>query len=323
MHYHLTQQQRIELSLMTRLGYSQRSVALVLGVSPSTVCRELRRNVKASGQYHAIYARIQTKARRVNANQLRRKLLVGSTLVEQIVSKLKGEQWSPDQIAVWLKRHRRFASVCSQTIYDWLYTTRQDLLKYLRSQKQHYRRTRANTLRKQKRQALREARRINHRPKSVDGRKFFGHWEGDTVVSGPGQSGRIGTLVERKSGYLRAFLLPNGNSNNFARGTAAALASIPQHYLKTMTLDNGTEMQSYELLERLTPLSVFFAYPYHSWERGTNENTNGLLRQYFPKGSDLGKVTQQQLDHAVRLLNTRPRKRLDYRTPEQVFESKW
>lgn len=323
MHFHLTQQQRIELSLMVQLGHTQRSTALVLGVSPSTICRELRRNRKVTGQYHAIHARLQTEARRCGANQLKRKLLAGSVLVEQIVRKLTHEQWSPDQIAVWLKRHRRTASVCSQTIYDWLYTTRQDLLQYLRSQKQHYRRTRANTLRRQQRRALFVARRIDKRPASVTGRKYYGHWEGDTVVSSRGKVGRIGTVVERKSGYLRAFLLPNGNSDNFARGVAAALTSIPARYLKTMTLDNGTEMQSYELLERLTPLKVFFAYPYHSWERGTNENTNGLLRQYFPKGSNLGLVTQEQLDHAVTLLNTRPRKRLGYRTPADVFETKW
>jgi IS30 family transposase len=154
---------------------------------------------------------------------------------------------------------------------------------------------------------------------------FYGHWEGDTVVSNQARPGRIGTLVERKSGFLVAFLLPNGDRVGFARAAAAALAtaSVPKRYLRTMTLDNGLEMQAYELLERLTPLSVFFAYPYHSWERGTNENTNGLLRQYFPKGNDLGLVTQVQLDHVVQLLNTRPRKRLDYRTLEQVFTGKW
>lgn len=144
------------------------------------------------------------------------------------------------------------------------------------------------------------------------------------VSGGSGtRPGRIGTLVERKSGYLRAFLLPNGESQGFARGAATVLATIPVRYLRTMTLDNGTEMQSYELLERLTPLRVFFAFPYHSWERGTNENTNGLLRQYFPKGSDLGLVTQEQLDLVVQLLNTRPRKRLGYRTPAKMFEGKW
>ena len=323
MHTHLTQHQRIELSLLLRLGHTQRNIALVLGVSPSTICRELKRNSKSSGQYHATQARLQSKARRLVVNQFKRKLSTNQNLARLIEEKLITEQWSPQQIAYWLKNNRHGVRVCTQTIYDWLYQFRVDLLKYLRSQKQRYRRTRANTLRRKKRQALLEARRIDHRPKSVESRRFYGHWEGDTIVSGPSYSGRIGTLVERKSGYLRAFLLPNGSSDGFARGVADALASIPKQYLKTMTLDNGSEMQSYELLERLTPLSVFFAYPYHSWERGTNENTNGLLRQYFPKGSNLGKVTQNQLDHAVKLLNTRPRKRLDYRTPEQVFMSKW
>jgi len=323
MHFHLTQQQRIELSLLIRLGHTQRNAALVLGVNPSTVCRELNRNQKPSGIYHAIYARLQTKARRHAANQQFRKLASNPSLVALIESKLRKQQWSPEQIAGWLKRHGVAMRVCAQTIYDWLYTIRKDLLAHLRSQKQHYRRTRANTLRKQQRVLLFAARRIDQRPASVAGRNFYGHWEGDTVVSHQGVSGRIGTLVERKSGYLRAFLLPDGNRNGFAHGTAVALQAIPEKYLKTMTLDNGMEMQSYELLERLTPLHVFFAYPYHSWERGTNENTNGLLRQYFPKGSDLSLVTQAQLDHAVKLLNTRPRKRLDYRTPAEVFEAKW
>jgi len=133
---------------------------------------------------------------------------------------------------------------------------------------------------------------------------------------------RLGTLVERKSGYLRSFLLANGESAGFARASAKALECVPDNYLRTVTLDNGTEMQSFELLERLTPLRVFFAYPYHSWERGSNENTNGLLRQYFPKRSSLA-VSQAELDKAVQLLNTRPRKRLDYRTPAEVFEAKW
>ena len=323
MHFHLTQQQRIELSLLVRLGHTQRNAALVLGVSPSTVCRELVRNQKSSGKYHPIHARLQCKARRFAANQTFRKLAASPDLVALIESKLRDQQWSPEQISGWLKRHGYAVRVCAQTIYDWVYTARKDLLVYLRSQKQHYRRTRANTLRKQQRALQFAARRIDQRPASVAGRNFYGHWEGDTVVSRQGVAGRIGTLVERKSGYLRAFLLPNGESCGFAQCGAAALQGVPDKYLKTMTLDNGSEMQSYELLERLTPLSVFFAYPYHSWERGTNENTNGLLRQYFPKGSDLSLATQAQLDGVVQLLNTRPRKRLGYRTPAEVFEAKW
>ena len=321
MHYHLTQNQRIELSLLLRLSHSQRSAAAVLGVSPSTVCREIARNSKPSGGYHATYAKMSTRIRRSLANQVKRKLIDGSNLVTVIVSKLI-EQWSPEQIAGWLVRAGHAMRVCAQTMYDWVYTSRRDLLQYLRSQKQRYRRTRANTLRVQKRATLLAARRIDQRPKSVAKRYFYGHWEGDTMVSRVSKA-RIGTLVERKSGYLCAFLLPSGESRGFARGAAQALANIPTDYLKTMTLDNGTEMQSYEILERLTPLKVFFAFPYHSWERGTNENTNGLLRQYFPKRSDLGLITQAQLDLAVKLLNTRPRKRLNDRTPTEVFEAKW
>lgn len=320
MHYHLTQHQRIELSLLIRLGHSQRNAALVLGVSPSTVCRELKRNIAASGRYHARVARLLTAARRLTANQRLRKLL-GNTNLEQLVEAKLRLHWSPEQIAGRLRREGAALRVCAQTIYDWVYQYRTDLRSYLRSRKQGYRRTRANTIRKRKREALLAGRRIDHRPKSVEERRFYGHWEGDTMVSRQNLA-RLGTLVERKSGYLRAFLLSSGESTGFARASAKALESIPSNYLRTLTLDNGSEMQSFELLERLTPLRVFFAYPYHSWERGTNENTNGLLRQYFPKRTSLA-VSQAQLDASVQLLNTRPRKRLDYRTPAEVFEAKW
>ena len=323
MHSHLTQHQRIELSLLMRLGHSQRNAALVLGVSPSTICRELQRNCKANGRYHATYARNQTAKRRLLANQALRKLVHEGTLATLIADKLASKQWSPDQIAIWLKKTRHAVRVGAQTIYDWVYQHRKDLVQHLRSNKQKYRRTRANTLRRQQRSRLLAARRIDQRPKGVEGRHFYGHWEGDTIASGKAHLGRIGTLVERKSGYLLAFLLPDGSRDNFAKTAAAVLAQVPSRYRQTMTLDNGMEMQSYELLERLSGVRVFFAYPYHSWERGTNENTNGLLRQYFPKGSDLGLTTQVQLDHAVKLLNTRPRKRLGYRTPADVFEARW
>lgn len=320
MHYHLTQQQRIELSLLIRLGGSQRAAAAVLGVSPSTVCRELKRNINRSGRYHARVARLRTAARRLAANQRLRKLL-GNTKLEQLVEAKLQLHWSPEQIAGRLRREGAAFRVCAQTIYDWIYRFRKDLLVHLRSQKQRYRRTRANTLRRQQREALFAKRRIDKRPVGVEHRTRYGHWEGDTMVSRR-NTARLGTLVERKTGYLCAFLLSSGESNGFATCAAAALQGIPDKYLKTMTLDNGTEMQSFELLERLTPLSVFFAWPYHSWERGTNENTNGLLRQYFPKRSSLA-VDQAELDKAVQLLNTRPRKRLGYRTPAEVFEAKW
>jgi transposase, IS30 family len=321
MHFHLTQPERIELSVMLRLGYSQRRIAEEIGVHPSTVCRELQRGAQAAtGRYHARVARMRAQAVRLVANQRLRKLL-GNTELETLVATKLALHWSPEQIAGRLKQQGAALRVCAQTIYDWIYQFRSDLRACLRSHKQQYRRTRANTLRQRQRAALLAKRRIDQRPAGVAGRTTYGHWEGDTMVSRK-DTARLGTLVERKSGYLRAFRLRDGSSSGFAAGVATALADVPASYLRTMTLDNGTEMQSYELLERLTPLSVFFAYPYHSWERGTNENTNGLLRQYFPKRSSLA-VGQAQLDLAVQLLNTRPRKRLDYRTPAEVFEAKW
>lgn len=320
MYSHLTQTQRIELSLLIRLGNSQRAAARVLGVSPSTVCRELHRNRQPSGHYHARVARLLMTTRRAAANQQLRKLPGDSGLEHHIEVKLRS-YWSPEQIAGRLRREGRAFSVCAQTIYNWVYRFRQDLRDYLRSQKQHYRRTRANTLRKQKREALIALRRIDHRPHGAEQRSRYGHWEGDTMVSRQNKA-RLGTLVERRSGYLCAFLLASGESEQFTRAASAALADIPTRYQRTLTLDNGTEMQSYELLERLTPLHVYFAYPYHSWERGTSENTNGLLRQFYPKKTSLA-VSQAELDKTVQLLNTRPRKRLGYRTPAEVFEAKW
>lgn len=226
MHSHLTQHYRIELSLLVRLGHSQRAIARILGVSPSTICRELHRNRKATGQYHATYARLRAAARRLAANQALRKLL-GNAELERLIAGKLACQWSPDQIARWLQHTKQAVTVCAQTIYDWVYRFSTDLVQQLRSTKQRYRRTRANTLRRQQRAALLATRRIDQRPKSVEGRRFYGHWEGDTMVSRK-SPGRIGTLVERKSGYLMAFLLPNGNSDTFARAAAAALARVPQ-----------------------------------------------------------------------------------------------
>jgi IS30 family transposase len=129
--------------------------------------------------------------------------------------------------------------------------------------------------------------------------------------------------VERKSGYLLAVKLERGTAAAFAAAAQQCFAAVPLRYRKTLTLDNGSEMADYETIEHRTGVQAYFAQPYHSWERGTNENTNGLLRFYFPKQMGFAHLTQAELDAAVQQLNTRPRKRLDYKTPEQVFKAKW
>ena len=321
MHSHLTQNQRIELSLLLRLGHSQRQTAVTLGVSPSTVSRELRRNRHTSGSYNPAYVRRQVRERRARANALRIKLLLNEPLAHLVEQKLK-RNWAPEQIAGWLKATRKCLYACVQTIYDWVYRFRHDLLKHLHCRKGKYRRTRANTLRKTFRDKQKEARRITARPARVMNRKRYGHWEGDTV-HGKNRSGYIATFVERKSGYLMAVKLQRNTAAAFAVAASSSLVNVPVHYRQTLTLDNGSEMADYEAIERQTAAKLFFANPYHSWERGTNENTNGLLRFYFPKQMSFAHLKQQDIDAAVKELNTRPRKRLGYKTPEQAFKTKW
>jgi transposase, IS30 family len=321
MHFHLTQEQRIELSLLRRLGHSQRNIALVLGVSPSTICRELKRNVSGTGGYHAREARLSQQARRSAANALRNKLLTNPKLAALVTVKLTRND-SPEQIAGWLREVKRVLRVSSQTIYDWVYLHARQLLKHLHCRKGKYRRTREASLRKAFRDKQKEGRRITARPAHVLARKTYGHWEGDSVV-GTAQSGSIATFVERKSGYLLAAVLPDKGAESFELAAKRCFMVVPHKYRKTLTLDNGVEMSNYEEMERQNGFQIYFAQPYHSWERGTNENTNGLLRFYFPKKMSFAHLTQEMLDAAVAELNTRPRKRLGYKTPEQMFKAKW
>ena len=321
MHFHITQEQRIELSLLRRLGHSQRSIALVLGVSPSTICRELKRNAPSTGIYHARQARLSQQARRGAANALRNKLLANPKLAALVTRKLTRND-SPEQIAGWLLEARRVLRVSSQTIYDWIYLHARHLLKHLHCRKGKYRRTREASLRKAFRDKQKEGRRITARPSHVAARKTYGHWEGDSVV-GMAQSGAIATFVERKSGYLLAAVLPDKGAKSFEQAAQKCFTVVPNKYRKTLTLDNGVEMSNYEEMEHQNQLVIYFAQPYHSWERGTNENTNGLLRFYFPKKMSFAHLTQGMLDVAVKQLNTRPRKRLGYKTPEQMFKAKW
>lgn len=304
-----------------RIGHTQRNAALVLGVNPSTVSRELARNKQANGQYHATTARLVSAARKTAANGLRNKLLANPKLAKHVERRLKRND-SPEQVAGWLRDTGATLRVTAQTIYDWLYTYAQHLLKHLHCRKGKYRRTRESTLRKAFRDKQKEARRITARPSHVLARKTYGHWEGDSVV-GMGHSGCIATFVERKSGYLLAVKLERGTAKNFEEAAKQSFAAIPTNYRKTLTLDNGTEMSNYEAIERQNDIQIYFANPYHSWERGTNENTNGLLRFYFPKKMSFAHLTQEMLDVAVKQLNTRPRKRLGYKSPEQKFRAKW
>jgi IS30 family transposase len=188
--------------------------------------------------------------------------------------------------------------------------------KYLRHKKL---RRKYGTKRREKQRELQKKRWIDARPQTVNDRLFFGHWEGDTV-EGHRKSGYLVTLVERRSGYVLVGHIPKATKEQFRLCAERLLKPLPSHLKRSLTLDNGREMNDYEELEKHTGATIYFAHPYHSWERGTNENTNGLLRQFFPRTRDFNTINQKEIDVAVNLLNTRPRRRHGYNSPVELLK---
>jgi IS30 family transposase len=228
--------------------------------------------------------------------------------------------WSPEQIAGRLKHlypNDRVRHVGKDSIYKFIYEERKDLVKYLRCQKGKYRRRYGTRIREKQREELKK-RRIDQRPVMVEKRERIGDWEGDTIV-GQERTKQILTHVERKSGLLLADKLEYSTAEETKDKTIERFKSIPKKKKRTLTYDNGSTFADYELTEKKSGIEIYFAYPYHSWERGTNENTNGLLRQFFPKKSAFAMITQEAIDEATNLINNRPRKRLNYLTPNEVF----
>jgi transposase, IS30 family len=314
---HLTSDDRTTLAALLRAGHTQVFCAKQLGKDPSTISRELQRNPHPkTGRYHAREAQRMTTQRRRAANQQRRIIVHDSKLQQYIIRRLKRAD-SPEQIAGKLQQQYGYTVVCHETIYQWIYKQRKDLKGYLRCTKRQYRR-RYRTRIREKQREMNKKKRIDQRPDIVEQRGRIGDWEGDAIV-GKERTQRILTLVDRASGYLRAFKLDETSAKAVREFIQDFAGRLPKKKLHTLTLDNGSEFSEHEELEERTSLDVYFAYPYHSWERGTNENTNGLLRYFFPKGSTFADVTQEDVDRAVRSLNTRPRKRLNYATPSEIF----
>jgi IS30 family transposase len=312
LYHHLTQDDRVRLAVLKRAGHTHTFVAAQLGVHYTTIGRELKRN-SIGGHYHAATARLRAAERRRAANQRCRKLSFNLPLQRKTERKLR-RQWSPEEIAGWL------GSISHPTIYRWIYEEHPELKKHLRH--------RANTWRRKHGTAAREAWRerqkkrwIDTRPTVVDQRTRSGDWEGDTVI-GTDRKSAILTHVERKSGYVFLDKLDRALAETVRQKTCARFTKLPRKYRRTITYDNGSEFAAHELIERATKATIYFAHPYSSWERGCNENLNGLLRQYFPKKTSLADVTQAELDRVAWLLNTRPRKRLNWLTPAQVLREK-
>jgi IS30 family transposase len=319
-HQHLTRDQRVELGVLLRLGQKNARIASQLGVHRCTIGREIERNGHTNGSgYHARVAEAKARARRRTANRRRYRIVPGSFLASYCERALS-YGLVPEQIAGRLRFVLGHGPVSCETIYRWIYLDRPDLKHLLRSSKHGYRRKRGTNARWAKREHDRK-RHIWQRPEDIELRLHLGDWEGDTV-HGANHEGYLATLVERVSGYTLARKLEFNTAHAFREAVEVMFQDIPVQLRRTLTLDNGSEMNEFEALEENTGTTVYFARPYHSWERGTNENTNGLLRQYFPKKQSMARVTQDDVDLAIQRLNTRPRKRLGYQSPYTVFNTR-
>jgi transposase, IS30 family len=312
-HTQITDKERGEISVLGRTGMLQKDIAAFLGKHPSSISRELKRN-KNSGKYHAGKAKIKLKKRRKKAKCKSRKIT--GSLRRKVIYRLK-KFWSPEQIAGRLQKDAGEQVICHETIYQFIYEYRPDLKKYLRCQKGKYKR-RYGSKQKEKEREEAKLRRIDTRPAIVEERARIGDWEGDTVVGEQHKNGLL-THVDRKSGFLLADKINSWKGEHVREITVSRFSKLPKDKRRTCTYDNGVEFSQHELIGRLTMMAIFFAYPYRSWERATNENTNGLLRQFFPKKTSLAKITQEDIEKVVKLINNRPRKRLDYLSPSEVF----
>jgi len=317
--YHqLSQQERYMITALLRTRRVTHAViARELGRSPSTISRELARNRNTHDQfYRAEVAHSYATARR---RRERRGFRHSAQQWDVVIGLLKRE-WSPEQIAGRLKLEHSFC-ISYETIYQYILADRKhggSLYKYLRCASK-LRRKRHNS--HDSRGILPGKRHISERPASVDSRRRFGHWEGDTVMGSDKYHGVV-SLVERKSGVS---IIRKISSRTVESVNEAVLAAMVRHRgkFRTMTLDNGTEFHGYKTLEEHYPaLKCYFATPYHSWERGSNENLNGLIRQYLPKKTSMKGVTQVDCDRIALKLNTRPRKRHGYRTPLEVYNGR-
>jgi transposase, IS30 family len=314
MSYHqLTSEERYALSLLRKQGLSQRGIARALDRSPSTISRELRRNVRQKTWYRAKDADDIAHTRRRVSRRYRRLSDAQWGLICSMLRKL----WSPEQIVGRLRK-RGVVLVSYETIYRYIWADRRrggSLYRCLRGSLKLRRKRKGSY---DSRGRLAGKRSISERPPGAQNRSRVGHLEGDTMIGSSDQHCVI-TLVDRKTGYVSIGKLKGRTAEEANRKAIELLRRGPRP-TRTLTLDNGTEFHSYKAIEAATGARVYFATPHHAWERGTNENTNGLIRQYLPKRQSMREVDQRWCDWIARELNERPRKRLGYRTPAECYE---
>lgn len=307
----LTEYERYQIYTMKKLHYSQKDIADFLGRSPSTISRELSRNHGLRG-YRPVQAQQLSDRRRCEAH----KAIKMTEDVIGWVETLIRQDLSPQQVVDYLKRNRGL-SLHHETIYQWIYADKVmggDLYMHLRVASKPYRKRYGHYDRRGK---IKNRVSIDDRPDLVDRRNRIGDWEGDTVM-GKGRKSALLTMVERKTLYTIIVRLTGKHADLLAKAAVRKMRHIKKQ-VKTITFDNGHEFSDHETIAKGLDADIYFAHPYASWERGINENTNGLIRQYFPKGTDFNQVTDEQIKHVMNRLNNRPRKTRGCRSPNELF----
>lgn len=321
-YYELSVEERAIIQVGQARGFSRRWLARLLKRAPSTISREIRRNRVTGDDYSAHVAQQQMQVRRRSCRPKRKLSPDGERF--ELVTHLLRERLSPEQIAGKLRNMKipslRDAYVCRETIYNAIYALpvgglRKELILCLR-QGNATRRPRSGGV--DRRWQIPEMLSIHVRPPEIEDRLMPGHWEGD-LIKGKANASAVGTLVERTSGYLMLIKMSDATATSAVEGFSAALNRMPLAVRKSMTYDQGREMARHAEITQQTGVAIYFCDPHSPWQRGSNENINGLIRQYLPKGTDLSTHSQEELDAIALQLNMRPRKRFDFKCPIEVM----
>lgn len=319
---HLSPYERDSIESCLSVGVSVSEIARRIGRDRSTVSREIARNRNGKKSYDA---RMSDHAAKLNATKPRKpRKLLKAELWEYVYSLLK-KRISPEQISGRLKVEfpkDELMQVSHEAIYQHIYVMpkgdlRTEVLEYLR---QGHKKRRPRARGKDRRGSITNMKTISERPSEVENRTVPGHWEGD-LIKGKGNASSIGTLVERTTRYTLLVKMKGADASSALTAFKKAFNRVPQELRKSMTYDRGKEMAKHEELSETVKLSIYFADPHSPWQRGTNENTNGLIREYFPKGMDLSKVTTKEIRRVEKELNDRPRKVHGFYTAGEMYRS--
>lgn len=308
----LAENERYQIYAYKRAGYTQQDIANLLQRSPSTISRELKRN-SGLRNYRPAQAQRMSELRKRTAF----KAIKITFIVQTWIEKLLRQDLSPQQVVDYLARHKGI-SLHHESIYQLIYRDKKaggDLYRHLRIAAKPYRKRYGHYERRGK---IKNRIDIDNRPGIVNDRARIGDWEGDTVM-GKGRKSALLTLVERKTLYTVIVKLSGKRADLLAKAAIANLREFKEK-VKTITFDNGLEFSEHGKIAKGLGADIYFAHPYASWERGTNENTNGLIRQYFPKGTDFNKVTHAQVQWVMDRINNRPRKTRGCKTPNELFK---